>query len=33
MSPDTAAEKLAQFLPMIANKLTPNGRVEEAPQE
>jgi hypothetical protein len=26
MSPDTAAEKLAQFLPMIVNKLTPHGR-------
>ena len=33
MSPDTAAEKLAQFLPMIVNKLTPNGKVEEAPAQ
>jgi uncharacterized protein YidB (DUF937 family) len=33
MSPDTAAAKLAQYLPMIVNKLTPNGRVEEAPHQ
>ncbi len=32
MSPDAAAEKLAQFLPMVVNKLTPNGKVEETPQ-
>lgn len=33
MSPDTAAQKLADFLPMIVNKLTPNGKVEAAPQQ
>jgi uncharacterized protein YidB (DUF937 family) len=32
VAPDTAADKLAQFLPMVVDKLTPHGRVEEAPQ-
>jgi uncharacterized protein YidB (DUF937 family) len=32
VSPDIAANKLAQFLPMVVDKLTPHGKVEEAPQ-